>query len=232
MIKVLYEDNHLIAVFKPAGVLVQPASPAGRGDRTGDRSLFDEVKDYLKNKYHKPGNVFLGLVHRLDRPVSGIVLFAKTSKGASRISEQFRNHEIEKIYQAVVVGKLKPAKGVLRQSLVKNEDKRMAVVSEDGKESELYYETVKSNDNFSLVKIQPSTGRFHQIRVQLSEAGHPIIGDVKYGIKGKVLSSKEQEAIGGGIALCATELTFQTATTGEMKTIKIEHPKEWDKFLK
>ena len=109
-IKVLYEDNHIIAVLKPAGVLTQ-------GDRTGDENLMDMVKDYLKEKYKKPGNVFLGLVHRLDKPVAGIVLFGKTSKGASRLSEQFRNHTIQKTYHAIVVGKPKEEKGSIKEKV-------------------------------------------------------------------------------------------------------------------
>src|SRR3989339_432789 len=121
MLKVLYEDNHLIAVFKPAGILVQ-------ADEGGDKCLMDEVKEYLKEKYKKSGNVFLGLIHRLDRPVSGVVLFAKTSKGASRLSEQFRNHTIEKIYQAEVIGCPKENRGTLVNYLVKDENKNKVAV--------------------------------------------------------------------------------------------------------
>ncbi len=239
-LKILYEDNHLLAVYKPAGVLVQPVrslarasrsvGPYGRAtsnglqpDTKGGESLMEEAKQYLKKKYNKPGNVFLGLVHRLDRPVSGIVLFAKTSKGASRISEQFREHRIKKTYTAVVFGKLEPSKGVLRHSLMKDEGKKLAIISEEGKESELYYETVRSNDKFSLVKVWPTTGRFHQIRAQFAQAGHPIVGDRKYGAP-KALED-------GSIALCATELEFETATTDEIKKITADYPKSWEELI-
>ncbi|PIV45102.1 MAG: RNA pseudouridine synthase, partial [Candidatus Nealsonbacteria bacterium CG02_land_8_20_14_3_00_37_10] len=124
-LNVLYEDNHLIAVYKPAGVLTQR-------DKTGDISLVDEVKAYLKEKYQKSGNVFLGLLHRLDRPVSGIVLFAKTSKGASRLSEQFRNHQIEKTYNAIVMGKIKKNKGILINHIQKDRNKKRATMDKKG----------------------------------------------------------------------------------------------------
>ena len=217
-LEILYEDNHLIAVFKPAGVLVQPAEQKGP-------SLMGQVKKYLKEKYKKPGNVFLGLVHRLDRPVSGIILFAKTSKGAARISEQIREREMRKIYHAVVDGQMKSPSGTLRNFLKKDEEKRIAkiVKEREGDLAELDYETVKTNGKISLLKIELKTGRFHQIRVQLSAIGHPIVGDKKYG-------SKEQLS-NGSIALCATELTFETATTGETKKIGIDWPEGWREFL-
>src|SRR3989344_7450487 len=152
MLKVLYEDNHLIAVFKPAGVLTQ-------GDITGDRCLMDEVKSYLKTKYNKPGNVFLGLLHRLDRPVCGIVLFAKTSKGASRLSEQFRNRRVEKTYHAIVSGKPKKDKGKLINVLGKDEKTLKARAFTDGKEARLYYEVITSNGEYSLMKIKIEGGQ-------------------------------------------------------------------------
>lgn len=218
--RILYEDNHIIAVYKPAGVLVQPDAPSGT-------SLMDNVKKYLKEKYKKPGNVFLGLVHRLDRNVSGIVLFAKTSKGAARLSEQFRNNEIRKVYHAVVEGKISPPNGSLIHYLKKDEEKRLAIVSDLPKSgydrSELKYETVKSNDERTLIKINLITGRFHQIRAQLSAVGYPIVGDKKYGAKFKMSDSM--------IALCATEIEFKTATTGEVKKIRIDNPPSWDELL-
>lgn len=222
-IKVLYEDNHIIAVFKPAGLLTQ-------GDISGTKNLMDVVKEYLKDKYKKPGNVFLGLVHRLDRNVSGIVLFGKTSKGASRLSEQFRNNEIKKIYHGIVEGKV-DGKGRLIHYLKKDEETRTAMASrspEEGYErSELEYETICSNDKFSLLKILLITGRFHQIRAQFSAEGHPLVGDKKY------LPASRQAAVlkDGSIALCATEIQFETSTTGEIKNIRIDYPGSWSEFL-
>lgn len=219
IVKVLYEDNHIIAVVKPAGVLTQ-------GDKSGDESLMDMVKDYLKEKYKKPGNVFLGLVHRLDRSVSGIILFAKTSKGASRLSEQFRNHEIEKIYQAIVIGKPKESGGVLTNFLSKDEKTLKAKVRgglSSAEEAVLYYDVVFSNDNYSLLKIKLETGKFHQIRAQLSLAGFPILGDVKYG--GQKWDSKN------AIALCATSLSFHCATETKIIDLSIEIPEEWKQYI-
>ena len=223
--KVLFEDNHIIAVYKPAGVLVQP-------DTGGGYSLMDDIKKYLKEKHKKEGNVFLGLVHRLDKNVSGIVLFGKTSKGASRLSEQFRSREIKKIYTAVVEGEIKPASGTLINYLRKDKDKRIALVSDSPKDgydlSELSYKVIKLIAHCSLISIELKTGRFHQIRTQLSHVGHPIVGDKKYGYKIRDTSYKLQDS---GIALCATEVEFKTATTGEIKNIKIDYPKEWEEFL-
>ena len=219
-LNVLYEDNHLIAVEKPAGFLTQ-------GDKSGDISLMDEVKEYLKEKHKKPGKVFLGLLHRLDRPVSGIVLFAKTSKGASRLSEQFRNREVEKIYNAIVFGKPKPEKGLLVNYLVKNEKKNKVDIFETGgksrRKAELYYKTIASNDQYSLLKISIKTGKSHQIRAQLSYIGCPILGDVKYGAKIRMEN--------GNIALSATSLSFLSATGGKETKISIPTPAEWNKYI-
>jgi 23S rRNA pseudouridine1911/1915/1917 synthase len=211
-VKVLYEDNHLIAVFKPAGVLVQ-------GDITGDPCLMDDVKKYLKEKYKKPGAVFLGLLHRLDRPVSGIVLFAKTSKGASRLSEQIRNHEVKKEYQALVEGMPENKNGTLKNYLLHDEKTNRAKIF-DSKHagallSELSYETIEERGKNTLFKINLKTGRHHQIRAQLAHMGHPIVGDIKYGAK-KPLPDKS-------IALCATGLTFKTATGGKITTISADY---------
>lgn len=231
-LKILYEDNHLIAVFKPAGVLVQGDKPVGE---RSEPTLMDEVKEYLKAKYKKPGNVFLGLVHRLDRPVSGIILFAKTSKGAARISEQIRERKMSKIYHAVVGGELQPASGTLKHFLKKDEQRKIAIISDTPQEgfmrAVLYYKTVLAADRYSLLAIRLETGRFHQIRAQLSAVGHPIVGDKKYGAKDALLDRS--------IALCATELTFQTATAptlgsdgaGETKTIRINYPDNWRKLF-
>lgn len=211
MLKVLYEDNHLIAVYKPAGVLVQ-------ADKGGEPCLMDEVKEYLKEKYKKPGNVFLGLLHRLDRPVSGIVLFAKTSKGASRLSEQFRNHTIEKIYHAEALGHPQKDKGTLINYLIKDENKnKVAVFDKEmpgSQRAELDYEVIKKDGKNSILKIILKTGRSHQIRSQLAHIGHPIKGDLKYGAPDPLLDKS--------IALSAVSLTFETATSNETKTISIE----------
>ncbi|MBI2037921.1 MAG: RluA family pseudouridine synthase [Candidatus Magasanikbacteria bacterium] len=219
MIKILYEDNHLIAVYKPAGVLVQ-------GDKSGDKCLMDEVKEYLKDKYNKPGNVFLGLVHRLDRNVQGIVLFAKTSKGASRLSEQWREHTVEKIYHAVVVGVPPMEKDRLVHWLIKDENKNKTTVYDHqitgSQPAELFYEVIKSNKKYSLLKIKLGTGRSHQIRSQLAFIGSPIMGDVKYG-NAEVLP-------GQAIALAATSLGFNLATGAERKIIEVSTPKEWAKY--
>jgi len=215
MIKVLYEDNHLIAVYKPAGILTQP-------DKSGDKSLLEEVKKYLKEKYKKPGNVFLGLLHRLDRPVCGIVLFAKTSKGASRLSEQFRNRRVEKIYHAVVIGKPKQKEGILVNYLVKDKV-NMKAVSGGEEKAELSYEVVKTNNKYSLLRIKLATGKFHQIRAQLSMAGFPVLGDIKYGAPSPLPDKS--------IALCATSLSFGLAAKNETKEVSISAPSAWDKIV-
>ena len=230
-IKVLYEDNHIIAVEKPAGVLTQ-------GDRTGDENLMDMVKDYLKEKYQKPGNVFLGLVHRLDKPVAGIVLFGKTSKGASRLSEQFRNHTIQKTYHGIVVGKPKEEKGSIKEQVNKISffaegftNKTDAELLEEIKKAtktrtaELEYEVVKKNEKYALLKILPKTGRFHQIRIQMQQMGCPILGDVKYG------HSSDDWKARNAIALCATAITFKSATDDKTVNLEIPLPEVWQKYI-
>jgi 23S rRNA pseudouridine1911/1915/1917 synthase len=230
-IKVLYEDNHIIAVVKPAGVLTQ-------GDRTGDENLMDMVKDYLREKYKKPGNVFLGLVHRLDKPVQGIVLFGKTSKGASRLSEQFRQHTIQKTYHAIVVGKLDKEKGEIKEQVNKisffaegftnkTDEELLQEIKKATKTrtAELSWEVVRYNDKYSLLKILPKTGRFHQIRIQLANMGHPILGDTKYGYKFGSSGSKPG-LDPKSIALAATAISFKSAT--EDKTINLEIPLPFD----
>jgi 23S rRNA pseudouridine1911/1915/1917 synthase len=218
---VLYEDNHLIAVYKPARVLVQ-------ADTGGETCLMDEVKKYLKEKYQKKGKVFLGLLHRLDRPVSGIVLFAKTSKGAGRLSEQFRNHSIRKIYQAVVEGKPKNNQQSLVNFLKKDEQKNKVSVFDKevpgSQRAELFYKILQSHKKYSLLEIELKTGRSHQIRAQLAHIGCPIVGDVKYGASNPLVDKS--------IGLSAVELTFKLPTQEEMKTIKIESIESWKKFLK
>lgn len=219
--KILYEDNHLIAVYKPHGTLVQ-------ADKTGDATILDEVKYYLKEKYNKPGNVFVAPIHRLDRPAAGILLLAKTSKGAERLTKQWREHGVQKIYQALVEGEVMPRCGTLINYLQKNTDENVVAVFDEPAEgalrAELDYEVVNNNPNkhglgfestnTQILRIVLKTGRSHQIRAQLAHIGHPIVGDIKYG-------SKTPFANGRGIALCATDLTFQTATTGETVALSI-----------
>ena len=177
-IEVLYEDNHIIAVNKRPSDIVQ-------GDKTGDTPLSDFVKQYIKEKYNKPGEVFIGTVHRIDRPVSGIVLFARTSKALARLNEMFQKKEIQKTYWAVVKNKPKNEKGTLIHYLKKNEAKNMSKAFEkEGNgalRSELEYKLILSLENYHLLEVKPHTGRHHQIRVQLSAMGSPIKGDVKYG---------------------------------------------------
>lgn len=177
MIKPVYEDNHLLVVVKPQGKLTQ-------SDETGDLSLQDECKQYIKEKYQKPGEVYLGLVHRLDRPVGGLVAFARTSKAASRLSEQLRVHHMEREYLAVVEGEDLPARGDLRDWLLQGEDGLVRVVPEGtpgAKEARLHYERLGAREGTALVHLRLETGRKHQIRVQLSHLGYPIRYDMRYG---------------------------------------------------
>lgn len=177
MIKPVYEDNHLLVAVKPQGQLTQ-------SDETGDLSLQDECKHYIKEKYQKPGEVYLGLVHRLDRPVGGLVAFARTSKAASRLSEQLRTHHMEREYLAVVEGEDLPARGDLRDWLLQGEDGLVRVVPEGtpgAKEARLHYERLGAREGTALVHLRLETGRKHQIRVQLSHLGYPICFDMRYG---------------------------------------------------
>ena len=177
--KVIYEDNHIIVVEKLPGIPSQ-------GDKTEDKDMLTIIKEYLKEKYKKPGNVYLGLVHRLDRPVGGIMVFAKTSKAAARLSEQVRNKTFEKEYLAIVNGKMEENKGTLEDYLWKNQKSNTSyVVRENKKNSKkaiLDYEVLKydKDQDFSILKINLQTGRHHQIRVQLSSRNHSIYGDGKY----------------------------------------------------
>jgi len=213
---ILYEDNHLLAVYKPAGVLSQ-------GDETGDPTLLDAAKAWLKDKYAKPGNVFLGLVHRLDRPVAGVLLFARTSKAASRLSAEFREGRVEKLYRAVVEGKPEPAEGTLKGHLVKDEEAKRSRLVDAGtagaREAELHYRVLGTAEGASLLEITPRTGRSHQIRVQLAGIGHPIVGDVKYGARAPLP--------GGAIALYARMLSFKHPTRDETVEIAAGPPPGW-----
>ena len=178
MLEVLYEDNHIIAVNKKASDIVQ-------GDKTGDRPLPEYIKDYIKKKYKKPGKVFLGVVHRLDRPVSGVMVFARTSKALSRLNEMFREKKVQKTYWAIVKNKPQNTKETLVHYLLKNQakNKSQAFISENKNtlRSELSYELICNLNNYYLLLVTPKTGRHHQIRVQLAKIGCPIKGDIKYG---------------------------------------------------
>lgn len=216
-LKVLFEDNHCLAVLKPAGLLTM-------GDRTGDVSAVDLAREYLRRKYEKPGNVFVGVVHRLDRPVSGVLLFARTSKAAARLSEQFRKHSISKVYHCVVEGRPPKPSGELVDWLAKDEATNLSRTvqrPEDGKLSRLTYRCLKSVGPLSLLEIELLTGRSHQIRVQLSSRRWPICGDAKYGSKTK---------LDGWLALHAESLTFEHPTQHEPITVTAPHPIEWKRF--
>lgn len=192
------------------------------GDSSGQPTLVDAARDYLKRKYNKPGNVFVGVVHRLDRPVSGVVLFARTSKGASRLSEQFRLRTVEKTYHALVEGNVSPPEGILRDRLVKDRARNVVTVvdedDDDGQDCVLAYRRLRKSGRLTLVEIRPETGRSHQIRVQLSNYGWPIAGDKKYGSKIHV---------DGFIGLHAASLTFQHPTSKETITVSADVPKAW-----
>jgi len=175
---ILYEDNHLLVVSKPAGILTQ-------GDKTGDICLLSESKSYIKEKYNKPTNVFLGLVHRLDRPTSGAIVFGKTSKSLSRLNKQFKERQVEKIYYAIVAAPFPYEQGNLTHWLVRNnkQNKSYAYDKEmpKSKKAILMYKKVKDIRRYTLLEIKLETGRHHQIRAQLSKIGFPIKGDLKYG---------------------------------------------------
>ena len=176
-LNILYEDNHIIVVVKPYNIPVQE-------DSSKDEDLLTMIKQYLKEKYNKPGNVYLGLVHRLDRPVGGVMVFAKTSKAASRLSEQIRNKFIEKRYMALVHGKTKDH-DTLKDYILKDENTFKSYIDKLGKESILEYNLISYKNNMSLIDINLLTGRHHQIRVQMSYHGYPIYGDQLYGIDEK-----------------------------------------------
>lgn len=207
---IIYEDNHIIVVEKPVNIPSQ-------GDKTGDIDMLTLIKQYIKEKYNKPGDVYLGLVHRLDRPVGGVMVFAKTSKAASRLSEQVRTKEFKKKYIVVINGRMEEQRGTLQDYLLKNEKVNMSRVVKEGtknsKLANLEYEVLKYNSeiDLSVLKIYLHTGRHHQIRVQLSSRNHSIYGDQKYGGRGH----------GKQIALWAYELKFIHPTTKERMTFKV-----------
>ena len=178
--RVVYEDNHIIIVFKEAGEIVQ-------GDKTGDEPLSEKVKQYIKEKYHKPGNVFLGVVHRLDRPVAGLVVFARTSKALTRMNEMFRKGEVHKTYWAITQNSPSAPESLLENWLVRNEKQNKSYAYDrevaGSKLAKLTYKVIGKSDRYTLIEVHLLTGRHHQIRCQLAHMGCPIRGDLKYGAK-------------------------------------------------
>ena len=208
---ILYEDNHLLVVNKPAGQLVQ-------GDQTGRSTLLDEAKSWLKKNYNKPGNVFLGLVHRLDRTASGVVVLARTTKAASRLSEEIRSRRPRKTYWAQVAGEV-PPQGQFVDQLERDEFNSRVVAAPAGKEARLSYKRLNYVDGVSLVEIALETGRHHQIRVQFSHRGFLILGDRRYGSK---------QAFGNdAIALHAREMVIRHPTLGEKMSFVAEPNGDW-----
>jgi 23S rRNA pseudouridine1911/1915/1917 synthase len=217
-LQVIYEDNHLIAVNKPAGILVQD-------DDTEDTPLVDYVKDYIKFRYKKPGDVFLGVVHRLDRPVSGAVIFARTSKALIRMNELFKERKVGKNYWAVTERRPSPEVGHLTHYILKDHEKNMSKAldqmsnrSKDAKKSDLDYELIGALEGKHLLLVKPITGRPHQIRVQLSKIGCPIVGDLKYGYA--------QPNNDGSIYLHCRSMVFQHPVTKELVSVVADAPHE------
>ena len=212
--QILYEDNHLIAVNKAPGEIVQ-------GDKTGDKPLSDTLKEYIKLKYNKPGEVFLGVPHRLDRPTSGVVLFARTSKALVRLNEMFKNHDaMRKTYWAIVQGAPKQPEARLENYLVRNEQQNKSYIAKpgakDAKLAVLTYRTLTRGDHYSLLEVELLTGRHHQIRCQLAAIGCPIKGDLKYGAK--------RSNPDGSISLHARQITFVHPVRKEQVTIAAPVP--------
>ncbi|MEI8085446.1 MAG: RNA pseudouridine synthase [Paludibacter sp.] len=219
---VLYEDNHIIAVNKSSSEIVQ-------GDKTGDQPLSDTIKLYLKEKYNKPGEVYLGVAHRLDRPVSGVVLFAKTSKALTRLNEMFRNHEVNKIYWAIVKEKPSQIQGRLEHYLTRNEKQNKSVAYEreraDAKKAALTYKLIAHSDTYYLLEVNLETGRHHQIRCQLAKMGSPIKGDLKYGFS--------RSNPNGGISLHARSIEFIHPVSKQLVSIEAPVPENdslWKAF--
>ena len=218
--QILFEDNHIIIINKRSSQIVH-------SDKTGDVSLEEMVKHYLKTKYNKPGNVYCGLVHRLDRPVSGVVMFAKTEKALVRLNKMMKEHQIHKTYWAIVRNNNIKPKATLVNFLIRNEKQNKTYVTKDtnkGKYAELDYEVLKKSDNYQLLKVNLKTGRHHQIRVQLSNIGCPIKGDLKYGF--------ERSNRDASISLHARELEFLHPVKKEQIKIIAPLPKDslWQWF--
>ena len=213
--EVVYEDNHIIIVNKRSGEIVQ-------GDKTGDKPLAETVKDYIKVKYHKPGNVFLGVVHRLDRPVSGLVLFARTSKALTRLNDMFRTGNIHKTYWAIVKNTPAQPEATLENWIVRNEKQNKSYAHDHevpgAKRALLSYRIIGKTDRYTLLEIHLMTGRHHQIRCQLAHMGCPIRGDLKYGAP--------RSNPDGGISLMAKQIDFVHPVTKEQITIKAPTPSD------
>ncbi|MCI7400174.1 MAG: RluA family pseudouridine synthase [Prevotella sp.] len=220
--KVLYEDNHIIVVNKESGEIVQ-------GDKTGDTPLSDIVKDYIKVKYQKPGNVFLGVVHRLDRPVSGAVVFARTSKALSRLNEMFRRGEVHKTYWAIVKNKPKADAATLVSWIVRNEKQNKSYAYDhevkDSKKAVLDYRLIASGDTYHILEIRLHTGRHHQIRCQLAAMGCPIKGDLKYG--------SQRSNADGSISLLSRHTEFLHPVSKQLIAVDAPLPSDplWKKIL-
>lgn len=213
--KVLYEDNHIIIVAKRSGEIVQ-------GDKTGDKPLSEVVKEYIKSAHNKPGNVFLGVVHRLDRPVSGVVVFAKTSKSLSRLNTMFRDGEVNKTYWAITRNKPKEEEGTLINWLIRNEKQNKSYAYDhevpDSKKAILKYKVIGHSDNYTLLEIELMTGRHHQIRCQLANIGCPIKGDLKYGAR----RSNDD----GSISLFARKVEFVHPVSKEVVSVTAPLPED------
>lgn len=212
---ILYEDNHLVLINKPAGINVQ-------GDKSGDLPLVEQVREYIRVKFNKPGNVFCGLIHRLDRPVSGVISFARTSKALERMNKQFAEKHPKKIYWAIVEQAPKEESGNLVHYLTRNEKQNKTYVSDvpkkDTKEARLSYKEIKRSDRYTLLEVQLETGRHHQIRAQLAHMGCIIKGDLKYGAK--------RPNPDGSISLHARKLEFEHPTTKELVSVEASVPNE------
>ena len=221
-LNVVYEDNHLLVINKPAGVLVQ-------GDATGDKPLVDYAKDYIKERYNKPGAVFLGVVHRLDRPVSGLVVFARTSKALERMNKIFKDRKVQKTYWAITKQKTRPEAGKLTHWLIKDSERNTTRAFDEAidgaKKAELNYRYMGTLNRHHLIEVKPITGRPHQIRVQLATLGCPIRGDIKYGFK--------QPNPDGSIHLHARKLYFNHPVKKEPLELIAGVPATefWEQFL-